>query len=66
MKRVLKSFSQEELTLLRLHLGEELSANEIAELLNKDVGVVRTDLNAVSAKLRYRARNILKKTREGS
>lgn len=62
MKTILKDFTQEELELLELNIVEERNAEEIAELLNRDVNVVRVELNALWAKLRYRARNVLKKT----
>jgi len=48
--------SDRERLLLTLML-EGLSCEEIAEILNEDVRIIRYDCNALKAKLRYRFRN---------
>ena len=64
MKVILEGFSEEEKKLLELNIIEELSAKEIAKLLDEDVRLVRVNLNALRSKLRYRARNVLQKRPE--
>jgi DNA-directed RNA polymerase specialized sigma24 family protein len=60
MKTILKDLTEEEKDLLRLHILEQRSAKEIAELLDKDVKDVRWQWNQLSMKLRTRARSVVK------
>jgi RNA polymerase sigma factor (sigma-70 family) len=49
-------FTDRENKLLKLHL-KAYEATEIAELLNEDVRIIRADLNAIKAKIRYRLKS---------
>jgi RNA polymerase sigma factor (sigma-70 family) len=58
---ILSDLSDEEWDLLNLHHVEQMKAIEIAESLNMDVYRVRYQINKLSAKIRYRARQFRKR-----
>ena len=60
LKTIFKDLSEEERDLLRLHIVEDRSAKEIAELLNQDVKEIRWKWNKLSMKLRTRAKSVIK------
>lgn len=51
---VISKLTDEEKELLSLHVGRNLGAREVAELLGKEVCYVRYQINKLKAKLRYR------------
>lgn len=55
---ILSRLSEYELNLLHLHAVEELTAEEIAKIVDNDVRQVRYDLQKLYAKIRYRARKL--------
>jgi len=64
MKTILSDLSEEERSLLRWRVIDELSVREIAELSNQDIRKVQMEWNKLSMKLRMRARSVLKKPLE--
>jgi RNA polymerase sigma factor (sigma-70 family) len=57
---LLAGLSEREVKLLSMNAVEEMRAEEIADVLNEDVYKVRYELNRLYARIRYRARTIMK------
>ena len=64
MKCILNDLTEEQRKLLGMNVVDDLSAEEIARILNKDVKEVRWELNKLKTNLRKRARTLVKEPPE--
>lgn len=55
---LLKGLNEKEKNIYLMNVVEEMSAKEIAAVLDADVNLIRYELNRINAKLRYRARQL--------
>ena len=60
LRVILEGLSQYERRLLQLSMVDERSAKEVAQVLGTDISRIRYDLNRLRAKIKARAKKLLK------
>jgi len=64
MKCILNDLTEDQRKLLGLNIVEERSAEEIAQILDRDIKEIRWELNKLKTNLRKRARTLVKEPPE--